>query len=89
MVDPVSCELHEVAILAGPDDSEDLLRLARSPIADECRMCNVCRYAGEYVELRMAERSGQVFPPQENSEAVLRRLQSAVHAVKGTVHRTK
>jgi predicted flavoprotein YhiN len=41
------------------------------------------------VELRMAERSGQVFPPQENSEAVLRRLQSAVHAVKGTVHRTK
>jgi len=88
MVDPGPCELHEVAILIGTDESEDLHRLAHSPIGDECRMCSVCRLAREYVERRLAEKAGQVFPPEENGEAVRRKLQSAVDAVKGSVHRT-
>jgi len=88
MAESLQCELHEVAILIGTDQSEDLLRLARSPIADECRMCSVCRLAREYVELRVAERAGQVFPTDENSEAIRRKLELAVGTVKASVHRT-
>ena len=45
MVDADPCQLHEVAILIGTDESENLLRLGRSPIGDECRRCQVCRSA--------------------------------------------
>ena len=87
MVDPGPCELHEVGLFLGTDDSRVLLQLARSPIADECRMCSVCRLAREYMEVRIAELSGHVFPPEENGAAIQRELQSAVNAVKATHHR--
>jgi hypothetical protein len=88
MVDPDRCELHEAAILIGTDDSENLLRLARSPIGDECQMCPICRLAREYVGRRMAERAGRVFPKDESGEAVRLKLQSAVETVRTSVHRT-
>ncbi len=86
MAEPDGCELHEAAILVGPEDSEELLRLAHSPIGDECRMCSICRLAREYVDRRMAEKGGRVFPPAESGDAVLRMLQSAVDSVKTSVH---
>jgi hypothetical protein len=87
MRDPEPCELHEAAVLVGTHDSEDLLRLARSPIGDECQMCPVCRLAREYIEHRVAERAGLTFPADESGEAILRKLQVAVDTVKHTVRR--
>ena len=87
-MDPADrCELHEVAIVVGRPDSEELVQLARSPIGDECRMCPICRLAREYVDRRLAEGAGLVFPAEESGEAVWRRLRSAVEGVKTSVHR--
>jgi hypothetical protein len=80
------CELHQAAILVGTDESESLLRLAHSPIGDECQMCSVCRLAREYIERRVAEQAGYVFPSDEGGEAILVKLQAAVASVKDTVH---
>jgi len=85
MAEADRCELHEVAILAGPGETETLLRLARSPIADECQICAVCRSAREFIELRLAEQRGQVFPPQRSSEAARKQLQTAILRVKATI----
>ena len=87
MVDPERHELHEVAIFSGEEQSETLERLARSPIGDECQTCPVCRYAREYVDRRLAELAGRVFPPGENGEAAWRKLQAAVENTKSTVHK--
>jgi len=86
MTDPMACELHEVAVFATAEDREELLRLTSSPIGDECQMCPVCRSAREYVGLRLAEKSGAVFPQDRNSEAAWSRLQTAVASVRTTVH---
>jgi len=86
MVEPDRCELHEVAILIGTDESEALLRLGRSPLGDECQRCHVCRSAREYVQRRLEERSGRVFPTDQNGEAAWRKLQAAVESVKTSIH---
>jgi hypothetical protein len=88
MVDPDRCDLHEVAIDNGLEESEDLLRLARSPIGDECQLCAVCRDARVYVERRLAEEAGQVLTPDQNADAAWRKLQSAIASAKASVHRT-
>lgn len=85
MRDADRCELHEVALFEGAEESEALLRLAQSPIGDECQMCPVCRSAREYVGLRLAEEAGQVFPPHQNGEAAWRRLQAAIETAKTSV----
>lgn len=85
MVDPAECELHEVLLFAGADESEALLRLARSPIGDECQRCAVCRSAREYVERRLAERAGRVFPPDQSGEAARRTLQAAIDRAKASI----
>jgi len=88
MADPDRCELHEVAILIGTDESEDILRLGRSPIGDECRRCPVCRSAREYVQRRLDERSGLVFPPDQSGEAAWRNLRAAIERAKASIHMT-
>jgi len=88
MADSEPCELHEVAMFTGEGGSEDLLRLARSPIGDECQICPVCRAAREFVERRLAEQSGFVPPPGESAEASWAKLQTAVQGAKTTIHRT-
>jgi hypothetical protein len=85
--DSEPCDLHDAAIYVGPDEGESLLRLARSPIADECRNCPVCRLAREYVERRLDEQAGLDFPPDQNGEAAWRKLRAAVEGVKTTVHK--
>lgn len=85
MVDPMECELHEVVLFGGGEESEALLRLARSPIGDECQRCPVCRSAREFVARRLAERAGRVFPPDQNGEAAQRRLQAAIHQAKSSM----
>ncbi len=87
MVDPDRCELHEAAVFAGPEETEALTRLARSPIGDECQICPVCRAAREYVERRIAEQTGYVSPPGENAEASWRKLQGAIRDAKTTIHK--
>jgi hypothetical protein len=82
------CELHEVAIFAGPDETEALTRLARSPIGDECQICPVCRAAREYVERRIAEETGHVAPPGESAEVSWGKLQSAIRDAKANIHKS-
>lgn len=82
------CELHDAAVIVGPHESEDLVRLAQSPIGAECQYCPVCRYAREYVERRLAEESGVVPSSGEGANESWRKLQRAVAAVKTTVHRS-
>ncbi len=87
MSEPDPCQLHEAVILVGTDESEALLRLGRSPIGDECRRCHVCRSAREYIQRRLDERSGRVFPPDQNGEAAWRNLQAAVESAKGSTRK--
>ena len=88
MVDPDRCELHEVAIFVGEDEAEALLRLARSPIGDECQVCPVCRSAREYVERRLTEQAGFVPPPGENADAAWHKLQTAIAETKASIRKT-
>jgi hypothetical protein len=88
MVESGGCELHEAAIVVGTDESETLLRLARSPIGDECQHCSVCRLARTYIERRLAERAGRVFPREQNGDAIWRQLQAALDGVKGPPRKT-
>jgi hypothetical protein len=85
MVEPAGCELHDVALFGGAEESEALLRLARSPIGDECQRCPVCRSAREYVERRLAERAGWVYPPDRSAEAAQRDLQAAIERAKASI----
>ena len=85
MAEPDRCELHEVAVFSG--ETEDLLRLAKSPIGDECQICPVCRAAREYVERVVAERSGHVPPPGESAEASWQKLQRAIDGAKTSIRR--
>lgn len=85
MVDPDPCELHEVALFADEGHTEELFRLVRSPIGDECQICVVCKLAREYVERRLAERSGYVPPSGEDSSASWRSLQDAIQTVRTSV----
>jgi hypothetical protein len=87
MVDPDRCELHEVAIFAQEDEAEALVRLARSPIGDECQVCPVCRSAREYVERRLTEQAGYVPPPGENADAAWQKLQTAISEAKASIHK--
>ena len=87
MADPDRCELHEVAIVHGSEESDDLLRLARSPIGDECQICSVCRTAREYIGRRLAEQAGEVLPSGQNGDAAWNKLQTAIASAKHTVHR--
>ena len=80
------CDWHGAAIHAGPEESELLLRLAQSPIGDECQRCAICYYAQEYVERRLAERAGQVFAPDQSADATWRKLRAAVEDVRPRVH---
>ena len=82
------CELHEVALFVGEDESEALLRLARSPIGDECQICPVCRSAREFVERRLAEQAGFVPPPGESATVSWNKLQAAIQGAKSTIHKT-
>jgi len=82
------CELHEVAIFASEDETDDLLRVARSPIGDECQICPVCRAAREFVERRLAEKAGFVPPPGESADSSWTKLQTAVQSAKATIHKT-
>lgn len=86
MVEPDRCELHEVAVFAEEGEAEDLLRLARSPIGDECQICPVCRAAREYVERLVAERSGQVPPPGESADVSWQKLQRAIQGARTSIH---
>ena len=87
MADPDHCELHDAALFVGEDDTQELFRLARSPIGDECQICPVCKCAREYVERRLAEQSGHSTPAGEDSSASWQQLQVAVQSVRATVHR--
>ncbi len=87
MADSDQCELHEVAVFNGPQEADDLLRLARSPIGDECQICSVCRSAREFIERRLAEQAGQVFPPGQNGDAAWKKLQNAIATAKLSVHK--
>jgi len=87
MVEPDHCELHEVAVFASEGEREELFRLARSPIGDECQICPVCRAAREYVERWKSEKSGRVPPPGESSDASWQKLQSAIQGTKSTIRR--
>jgi hypothetical protein len=87
MTEPDGCELHDAAILSGAGESEDLLRLAHSPIGDECQRCSVCRLARVFVELRLAERAGNVFPRDQSAEAAWGKLQAAIASVKLSVRK--
>jgi len=88
MVEPEGCELHQVAIFTAPEDAESLVRLARSPIGDDCQVCPVCRSAREFVERRLAEQAGRVFPPDQSGEAAWRKLQAAIETAKASVHKS-
>ena len=88
MVEADRCELHEVAVFAGEDKTDSLLRLARSPIGDECQICPVCRAAREYVERLVAERTGYVPPPGESADASWQKLQQAIQGAKATIVKT-
>ena len=88
MSGPEPCELHDEALRSGPGVTDDLVRLARSPIGDECRNCPVCRSAREFVELRLDEMVGRVFPHERGGEAAWERLQQAVRDVRVTVRRS-
>lgn len=80
------CELHDAAVRVGKDESETLRELIRSPIADECRNCSVCRLAREFVQRRREEQAGWSFPPDQTAEATWRKLQAAVEGVKTSLH---
>jgi len=86
MDDSDRCELHDVAVFANEGDTNDLLRLARSPIGDECQICPVCRAAREFVERRLAENSGVVPPPGESAEASWAKLQGAIAHARTAIH---
>jgi len=86
MVEPDRCELHEVAILVSESEADELLRLARSPIGDECQICPVCRTAREFVERRLVEKAGYVPPPGESADASWTKLQSAIHGARSKIH---
>jgi len=88
MAEPDHCELHEVAVFANEGGTEDLLRLARSPIGDECQICPVCRAAREYVARLASERSGHVPPPGENADASWQKLQRAISNAKSSIRRS-
>jgi len=87
MEDPEKCELHQVAIIATDEEAEDLLRVAHSPIGDECQFCPVCRSAREFVERRLAEGSGHVAPPGESANDSWAKLQTAIEHARSTIHR--
>ncbi|MGA8604098.1 MAG: hypothetical protein WB788_03405 [Thermoplasmata archaeon] len=87
MAESERCELHEVAVFGGRPEAEELVRLARSPIGDECQICSVCRSAREFVERRLAEEAGHVLPPDQNGDAAWRKLQTAIANAKLSVHR--
>jgi hypothetical protein len=87
MVDPDRCELHDVALFVGEDEAEDLVRLARSPIGDECQVCPVCRSAREYVERRLTELAGYAPPPGETADAAWRKLQTAIEEAKTSIRK--
>jgi len=88
MADPEECELHEVALFAGKDEARELIRVAQSPIGDECQFCPVCRSAREFVERRLAEESGFVPPPGESAEVSWKKLQGAIEAARTAIRRT-
>lgn len=81
------CELHEAAIVLSADESEGFIRLARSPIGDDCQHCLVCRSARAYVERRLAEKTGRALPVDQNGDAAWIQLQAALKGVKASVHR--
>jgi len=85
MDDPDECELHEVALVAGKNETQDLIRLAQSPIGDECQICPVCRSAREFVERRLAEQSGFRPPPGESADVSWGKLQKAIAAAKSNI----
>ena len=87
MTDADRCELHEAAILIGTDESEDILRLGRSPLGDECQRCAVCRSAREYVQRRLDENSGRSLPPDQSVEAAWRNLQAAIERARVSIHK--
>jgi hypothetical protein len=87
MADLDECELHEAAIVVGTDESETLLRLVRSPLGDECQHCAICRLAREYIEHRLAERSGRVFPAGQTGDAIWQQLQRALEGIKSATQK--
>jgi len=89
MAESGRCELHEVAILSREEEAEALVRLARSPIGDECQICPVCRSAREYVEIRLAEQSGASSSQGLSADAAWKKLQAAVETAKRSVRRAR
>jgi len=85
MVEPDRCELHEVAVFANEGEAGDLLRLAQSPIGDECQICPVCRAAREYVERLVAERSGYAPPVGESADASWQKLRRAIEGARTSI----
>jgi len=85
MVEADRCELHDVAIVIGTDQSESLLRLGHSPLGDECQHCQVCRSAREYIQRRLDERSGRTLPAGENAEAAWKKLRAAVEHARTSI----
>ncbi len=78
------CELHEVAILIGVNESEALLRLART-LGDECRTCDVCRSARAYVDRCLRERAGERFAEGDDARSAWARLRTAVESARRTI----
>jgi hypothetical protein len=87
MVEADRCDLHEAAILIGTDESEDLLRLGRSPIGDECQRCAVCRSAREYVERRLDARGGRASAQDPSVEAAWQNLKASIERAKASIHK--
>jgi len=87
MPEPDHCELHEAAVLSSESERNELFRLARSPIGDECQICPVCRAAREYVERSLSEKTGRVPPPGESADESWHKLQSAIQGTRSSIRR--
>jgi len=85
MVDPDRCDLHEIAVQIGSDESEAFSSLRHSPLGDDCQHCHVCRAARTYVERRLGELERPGPTAGAAREAAWRELQSAVSAARTAI----
>jgi len=85
MAESDRCDLHEVAVRIGSDESEAFTSLRRSPLGDDCQHCHVCRAARTYVERRLGELERPGATTGAAREAAWRELQSAVVAARSAI----
>ncbi len=77
---------HDAALRSGPQADDSLVSLGRTPIADECQHCEVCRWAKEYVDRRLRERAGETLAPADDAAAAWRQLRGALDSARDAMH---